>query len=65
MDNLMANALAILGNLAPWVAALWLLEKALEAIAVLTPWKWDDNLGVILAKILKFIDEKLLTLIKK
>ena len=36
-----------------WVAALWLLEQAIRAISVLTPWKWDDNLVEILAKALK------------
>lgn len=65
MDNIIGNVLVFLGNLTPWVAALWLLEKALEAISVLTPWKWDDNVGVILAKILKFIEEKILTFVKK
>lgn len=35
--------------------ALWGLEKVLEAVVVLTPWKGDDNLGVILAKLLKNI----------
>jgi len=34
------------------VAALWAFEKFLEAVSVLTPWKWDDNLGVILGKLL-------------
>lgn len=35
------------------VAALWAFEKLLEVISTLTPWKWDDNIGVILGKILK------------
>lgn len=56
MSDLIANLMGILQNLAPWIAAGWLLEKALEAISVLTPWKWDDNIGVLLAKILKAIE---------
>jgi len=35
------------------VAALWLIEQLLRAISELTPWKWDDNLVKVLAKILK------------
>lgn len=35
------------------VASLWAFEKLLEVVATLTPWKWDDNLGVILGNILK------------
>ena len=35
------------------VAALWLIEQALRAVSELTPWKWDDNLVKILAKVLK------------
>lgn len=31
---------------------LWAFEKFLEVLATLTPWKWDDNLGVILGKFL-------------
>lgn len=57
--------LAFLQNAAPWVAALWLLEKALEAISVLTPWKWDDNIGVILGKILKVLEKIFGTLVTK
>ncbi len=36
-----------------WVAigvALWGFEKVLEIITTVTPWKWDDNLGVIVGK---------------
>ena len=65
MDNIIAMVTSILTNLVPWVAALWLLEKALEAIAVLTPWKWDDNVGVILAKILKFLENIIVKMVKK
>lgn len=35
------------------VAIGWGVEKVLEMVAVLTPWKWDDNLGVLLAKVLQ------------
>ena len=35
------------------VAALWALEKFLELVSQLTPWKWDDNIGIILGKFLK------------
>lgn len=51
MDWLMQN----------WVSigvALWALEKALELIARLTPWKWDDNIGVILAKFIQLFWKK-------
>ena len=40
------------------VAALWLLEQALRAISELTPWKWDDNLVKVLAKLLKALFPK-------
>lgn len=65
MENLLSNLGTILTNLTPWIAALWLLEKALEAISVLTPWKWDDNIGIILGKILKAIESVLLKIVKK
>lgn len=35
------------------VATLWLIEQALRAISELTPWKWDDNIVKVMAKILK------------
>jgi hypothetical protein len=35
------------------VAALWALEKLLETVSTITPWKWDDNIGIILGKILR------------
>jgi len=46
---------------ANWIqisVALWLVEQALRAVSELTPWKWDDNLVKILAKILKNIFPK-------
>lgn len=42
----------IQANWAQVVAALWAFEKLLEVVATLTPTKLDDNLGVILGKIL-------------
>jgi hypothetical protein len=42
----------ILENWVSVVAALWALEKFLELFSTLTPWKWDDNVGVILGKLL-------------
>ena len=36
-----------------FAAVGWAIEKLLEVVSVLTPWKWDDNLGVLLAKILQ------------
>jgi len=35
------------------VATLWLIEQLLRVISELTPWKWDDNIVKVLAKILK------------
>ena len=35
-----------------WVeigVALWLVEQAMRAISILTPWKWDDNLVNVIA----------------
>lgn len=44
------------------VAALWLIEQALRAISELTPWKWDDNIVKVIAKILKsFFPNKVTT----
>ncbi len=41
------------------VAALWLIEQTFRAISEITPWKWDDNLVKIFAKILRsFFPEK-------
>ena len=40
------------------VSLLWTLEKVLEVISRLTPWKWDDNLGVILANLLRKLGGK-------
>lgn len=40
------------------VATLWLVEQALRAVSELTPWKWDDNLVKIIAKILNQIAPK-------
>jgi hypothetical protein len=65
MDNIFAIAGNIISNLTPWVAALWLVEKALEAISVLTPWKWDDNIGIILGKILKALESVVGKMVKK
>jgi len=50
-----------MGELIKWVtenwvalvAALWLIEQAFRAISILTPWKWDDNLVAVLAKVLQ------------
>ena len=44
-----------------WVSlgvALWGLEKALEVLVTITPWKWDDNLGVILGKLISKLWKK-------
>ena len=35
------------------VAALWLIEQAMRAISILTPWKWDDNLVKVFCGILQ------------
>ena len=35
------------------VAALWLIEQAMRAVSLLTPWKWDDNITAVLTNILK------------
>lgn len=38
-----------------WVqlgVALWLLEQAFRILSKITPWKWDDNLVDIVAKVL-------------
>ena len=32
---------------------LWAVEKVLEFVSTITPWKWDDNLGVIFGKLLQ------------
>jgi len=41
------------------VAALWALEKLIEAISVLTKTKIDDNVGIWLGKILsRFFPQK-------
>lgn len=40
------------------VALLFLLEKFLSFITALTPWKWDDNIGVILANLVKRLVKK-------
>jgi len=44
-----------------WVTigvALWSIEKGLEIIVTLTPWKGDDNLGVIVGNVLRRIFPK-------
>jgi len=44
-----------------WVelaAGLWLLEQALRTLSKITPWKWDDNLVDVIAKILQSIFPK-------
>ena len=48
----------ITGNWVEVVAALWLIEQTLRAISELTPWKWDDNLVKVLAKMLKSLFPK-------
>lgn len=45
----------ITSHLPEIIAIGWALEKFLELVATLTPWKWDDNLGVILGKLLLVI----------
>jgi hypothetical protein len=40
------------------IALGWALEKVLEIIGRLTPWKWDDNLGVIIGKLLARISKR-------
>ncbi len=42
----------ITANWVAIVAALWLIEQAMRAISILTPWKWDDNIVKVLHKIL-------------
>lgn len=50
----------------PWITAHgvqvvaigWAVEKFLEVVSVLTPWKWDDNLGILLAKVLQNFSPK-------
>jgi hypothetical protein len=41
-------------GIATWVALgtlLWTLEKVLEFVGTVTPWRWDDNLGVLLGNL--------------
>jgi hypothetical protein len=44
------------------VVFLYALEKFLEFVTTITPWKWDDNLGVIVGKLAlrvsKFLTKK-------
>lgn len=46
------------GHAVELVALGWALEKVLEIVSRLTPWKWDDNLGVLLANLLSKISKK-------
>jgi hypothetical protein len=46
---------------AHWVelgVGLWLLEQALRVLSKITPWKWDDNLVDVIAKVLSSVFPK-------
>lgn len=40
------------------VALCVILERLLSFLTALTPWKWDDNIGVILANLVKKVIKK-------
>jgi hypothetical protein len=46
------------GHWAELIALGWAIEKVLEIVATLTPWKGDDNLGILLGKFLGRFSKK-------
>jgi len=49
------NDVMIAGNMfvVKLVAFLFILERLLTFLTKLTPWDWDDNIGSILASVVK------------
>jgi hypothetical protein len=45
-------------NTVELIALGWALEKVLEIVGKLTPWTFDDNLGVIVGKLLARISKR-------
>ncbi len=58
MDFIKEIVTYVQANWVAIVAALWLAEQALRAVSELTPWKWDDNIVKIIAKILRSVAPK-------
>jgi hypothetical protein len=59
MDFIKQIIAYVQGNWVSIVATLWLIEQAMRAISILTPWKWDDNLVKVLANVLtRFFPKK-------
>ena len=65
MDSLWSIILSmgtwLQANWVPLAAGLWLVEQGFRVVSKITPWKWDDNLVDILAKILSSIAPKKVT----
>ena len=58
MDKLWELGQYIANNWVKIGVALWLVEQGLRAVSELTPWKWDDNIVKVIAKIIKSIFPK-------